>query len=62
MIFISLTPSFVHIADKNLDLNCGLLSVRTFVDMPKLLTQCSKKIVAPVVAVVFVLYIAFVSY
>lgn len=43
----------MHIAEKHLDVNCIPLSVAIFVGVPTFLAQCSKKIVATVIAVVF---------
>lgn len=62
MAFFFFTPNYVHIAAKNLEVSYGLLSARTFVGIPKLLTSCSKKIVATFVTIVFVFGIALVNF
>lgn len=46
-------PSGVHIAAKNSTMNCVRLSLGAFLDMPKVVTDCSKNNVTIVVAVVF---------
>lgn len=55
MVVIAFTSICVHIAARNLHKNCGPLPVWPFVGMPELLTQCSRKLVATVVAAVSVI-------
>lgn len=62
MAIIAFTTYCVHVAAKNLDVSCGSLSVRIFVGMPKMLTQCSRKIVVTVVAVLFVVGMVSVNF
>lgn len=52
----------MHKAANNSDVNYVLFSVRTFVGMSKLLTQCYKTIVATVVAIVFVVDTGLVNF
>lgn len=46
------------IVEKFMVLICSLLSVRTFVGMSKLLTQCSRQILTTLAAISFVVRIA----
>lgn len=62
VVVIAFTPDCVHIASKSLVVNCGPLSARNFLGMPRLLTKCSKKIVATFLLVVFVVGIALVNF
>lgn len=62
MVTIRVTPRYVRIAAKYLDLNCGLSSAKTFVGMQKLLTRCYKKIVAIAVAIIIVAVVAFFDF
>lgn len=47
---------------KHLDMNCGLLNVRSLAGMPKLLAKCTWKRFATVVVVVFVVGTALVNF
>lgn len=58
MVFIAFMPSHGHIAAKNIDANCGPLSVRRFIGIPKLLTQKSCKVVPTAVTAFFVVGLA----
>lgn len=56
-----LAPRKKHTAVKNLLTNCGPLSDKTYVDMSKLTTQWSKKILAICAAVVLLVRTAYVN-
>lgn len=62
MVVIGFTPSCVYMSAKTLDVNCGSLSVKNFVDMQKLLTQFSRNVMATLAPGASVVCIALVSF